>query len=187
MRCTDVYSKYIELDAQERRELAAAVNAHGGEYVFIDCKSDYTEDSDAPIVLASTHYSEESEDYYVTRVKVNENGAPEIYGFRKSSDAPAHEQRLDYIEFSHVSIITCYIPVTGEVKDVSERVNDVPVKFLTRDDIEAAGFNPDISDEELKNVAITLGKHLDYDDFRLSLISSCEYIGLERLNIEENA
>jgi hypothetical protein len=195
MKCTDLYKKYKELDAQERRELAAAVNAHGGEFIFIDCDSDDAEDKwfendedeNAPIILGSNRYNDESEDYYISRVRVNEYGTPEIYGFRKSGDTPADEQSLDSVEFSHISFITSLIPETDDVKDVSETEDGVPVKYLTRDDIEAVGFNSNISDEELKHVANALGKHLDYDDFRLSLIYTCEYVGLERLNTEDDA
>ena len=35
MKHTDLHNEYEKLDAIEKKELIAAVKAHGGEYVFI--------------------------------------------------------------------------------------------------------------------------------------------------------
>lgn len=117
MRHTNLFEKYEALDAQERRELAAAVNAHGGDYIFP------TQDEDGcdprTIVSASFKHSERTDDYTVTRVKV-QHGVPIIYGCPVGSEDNVGV--LYYIEYGHISFITDVIPETDDVKDVSESV-----------------------------------------------------------------
>lgn len=122
MRVTDLYSQFKALDAQERRELAAAVMAHGGEYVFLDVEDEDVDidEIDLPIIMGSRKHSDMNEDYYVTRVTANQYG-PTIYGFPKEYGDPSDERPIDDIEFSHISFITGMIPETEDVKDVSER------------------------------------------------------------------
>ena len=119
MKHTDLYAKYQALDAQERRELIAAVKAHGGEYSFPKCDEDG--DDNRPVVCASFKHADDPGDYTVTRVAVDdEYGALSIYGCPK--DDETFEDLLYYIEFHHISYITAAIPETDTVKDVSETV-----------------------------------------------------------------
>ena len=127
MRNTNLYNEWKALDNWERRELAAAVKAHGGEYIFIDCENDDAEDNwyqrddkyDLPIVNGSTDYMEVNEDMYVSRVKVDDGGLT-IYGFCKDGGSPDDEDEITFIAYSHISFITDCIPETDTVKEVSE-------------------------------------------------------------------
>lgn len=118
MKHSDLYVKFKELDAQERRELVAAVMAHGGEYVFISDKSDL-EDYNYPIILACARYCDSTEDCIISRVTV-EDGILSIYGYPTYQHLE-DEDLLEDIELSHISFITDLIPATEEVFDVSEQ------------------------------------------------------------------
>lgn len=112
MKHTDLYSKYKALEAIEIEELKRAVLAHGGDFRF-------DEESGAmqmPIVIAGNKHWESNCDCYVTRVQVVD-GCLKIYGFAKES--VEEEDILDDVEFGHLSYITCEIPETDEVSDVS--------------------------------------------------------------------
>lgn len=119
MKHSNLYVKFKELDAQERRELAAAVVAHGGEYVFISDKSDL-EDYKYPIVLACACYGDSTEDCIVSRVTVDGGGVLSIYGYPTYQHLE-DEDLLEDIELAHISFITDLIPATEEVFDVSEQ------------------------------------------------------------------
>ena len=129
MKNSNLHSKWEALDKQERRELAAAVKAHGGQYVFIDCESDNAEVKwraredyeDLPIVHASNKYQDGYEDYYVTKVVVDENNQASIYGFSTEYGSPTCEEYLEYIMYSHIGYITDMIPEINGISDVSER------------------------------------------------------------------
>lgn len=88
MKHTDLYAKYQALDAQERRELVAAVKAHGGEYIFPKCDEDG--DDNRPVVCASFKHADDPGDYTVTRVAVDdEYGALSLF-----TDAPKMMRHL---------------------------------------------------------------------------------------------
>lgn len=127
MRYSDFYQMYKQLQQQERQELAAAVKAYGDEYVFIDCDSDdavekwyaMEDHEDFPMVHGATKYLDGYDDYYVSRVKVNEYGDVSIYGFRTEGDNPDDEDYLEHIMPGQVCLIIDFIPETETVKDVS--------------------------------------------------------------------
>ena len=119
MKHTDYYKAYQVLDKKERQELIAAVQAHGGEYVFINQDDEDWDSKDFPIVMASFKYSDEYSDYNVSRVTVDDNGYLTIYGFQKGHNLPEDEDELYYIAFGHISNIIDEIPETETVKDVS--------------------------------------------------------------------
>lgn len=120
MKHTDLYNEYKKLDELERQELIAAVQAHGGEYVFIhvDEDGDYDDDeqNEAPIVAASTRYMDAYEDFYISRVEVK-NGHLSIYGWPKKSWTDENE--IDSVAHGHLGYITDMIDETEAVKDVS--------------------------------------------------------------------
>lgn len=127
MRYSDFYQMYKQLRDQELQELAAAVKAYGDEYIFIDCDGDDAKEKwyergdydNLPIVHGSTKYLDGYDDYYVSRVKVNEYGGVTIYGFRTDGDNPDDEDYLEHIMPGHICCIIDFIPETETVKDVS--------------------------------------------------------------------
>ena len=130
MKCTDYNKKYQEIEQLEYEELAAAVRAHGDEYVFFDCGKDDAEDEwvdrdnydDLPHISGGNKWNSISTDFYVTRVKLNEHGRPTVYGFSQEFGGPSDEDMITYIEYSYVGCITELIPETDEIKDVTYRV-----------------------------------------------------------------
>lgn len=116
MKHTDFYSKYREIEAQEREELKKAVLAHGGEFRFQTEDGEGIEGVQTPIIMAGDSHWEANCDCYITRVAVN-NGFLEIYGYDK--EYGDGEILLDDVEFGHLSYIIDEIPETDEVCDVT--------------------------------------------------------------------
>lgn len=123
MKHSDFYTKYSLLEEQERYELAMAVQAHGGQYTFVDCNSEDAIDKwydredydDIPIVYGLKKYSEE-DSFYVSRVEIN--GGVRIYGFSTCGD-PCDEESITKLAYGNLSSIIDFIPETENVKDVS--------------------------------------------------------------------
>lgn len=122
MKHTDFYALYKKLDEQARKELAAAVQAHGDEYIFIhsddDGNYDVEEKNNAPIISASTKWMESYEDVYVSKVTLEEGKFLTIYGFPKECWVD-DEQELTNIAHGHLEYIIDQIPETDEVQDVT--------------------------------------------------------------------
>ena len=164
MRHTDFYKKYKELESLEREELKKAVLAHGGEFRFMTKDGEEIEGVQAPIVMAGDRHWDANCDCYITRVVVN-NGFLEIYGYDKESGSD--EILLDNVEFGHLNYIIDEIPETNEVHDVTTEVptNDIPIVSLCRSDIYDAGYNGDVTYEELQQIASSIGKYLEWQEF----------------------
>lgn len=188
MKHTDLYTRYKELDAIERAELKKAVMAHGGEFRFENENGETVEGLCAPVVIACGKHWESPCDCVITRVAVNNGGYLEIYGHEK--EWSTHEALLE-VETGHVGYIIDNIPETDDVQDVSEKLYDteeVPVISLCRNDIENAGYSPDITDEQLRQVAGKVQKYLEWQDFysqfKNNVTEACEYWDIPTLNEE---
>lgn len=140
MKHTDLYNKYKELDALEREELKAAVMAHGGEYVF--------DDNIYPSILGSFKHCN-TEEYIVSKVKVDKDGVLSIYG-RPVEYWEDGVDEITYIEFGHIGFITGLIPKTDEVEDVSIK-KTFPTHIAFGTELVRAIENGDIG--ELEEVA----------------------------------
>lgn len=120
MKHTDLHNEYKKLDAIEKKELIAAVKAHGGEYVFIHIDDDgycnEEEKNNAPVIMASTRCMDHYEDFYVSRVEIYAYHLI-IYGW--PIDGYEDEREIDSIAHGHLGYITDHIPETENVKDVS--------------------------------------------------------------------
>lgn len=121
MKHTDLWSAYRALDQFAAEELIAAVNAHGGEYVFYDKKHDDPDTVIMPWITASWKHCETG-DFYVTRVVVDEGKYLTIYGV-PVEDVSATEDYLDYIAPGQIGDIIDFIPETNDVKDVSQKID----------------------------------------------------------------
>ena len=119
MKHTDFYSLHKQLDERAEKELISAVQAHGEEFIFV--RENYVCEYCPPIIMASTKYMENYEDFYVSRVKIDENGHCIIYGFLKGG-CDEDEQELESIAHGQIEYIIDMIPETETVSDVSASV-----------------------------------------------------------------
>lgn len=121
MKHTDFYNQYKYLDACTETELKAAVKAHGNEYVFIHTDDDEhisEEKQNAPIISASTKCMASYEDFYVSRVAIEDFDSVVVYGFPKEGWAD-DEQELTSIAHGQLEFVIDEIPETDEVQDVT--------------------------------------------------------------------
>lgn len=190
MKHTDLYNEYKKLDAIEREELVAAVNAHGGEYVFIhvdeDGNYDSEEQNNAPIVAASTRYMDAYEDFYISRVEVK-NDYLYIYGWPKESGAD--EDEIESIAHGHLGYIIDMIDETETVKDVSTSAfAPQPILVFSREDVENVGYSQDMSPEQYKELVTAMKKSYEWnmDIYWDALKQACENVGITPLNTAED-
>lgn len=190
MKHTDLYNEYKKLDELERQELIAAVQAHGGEYVFIhvDEDGDYDDDeqSEAPIVAGSTRYMDSYEDFYISRVEVK-NGYLSIYGWPKESWSD--EDEIDSVAHGHLGYITDMIEETETVKDVSTSAfAPQPILVFSREDVENVGYNQDMTPDQYKALVRAMKKSCEWnmDVYWDALKQACENVGITPLNNSED-
>lgn len=190
MKHTELYNEYKKLDELERQELIAAVNAHGGEYVFIHIDEDGDYDSEkqnnAPIVAASTRYMDAYEDFYISRVEVKD-GHLNIYGWPK--EGWADEDEIDSVAHGHLGYITDMIDETETIKDVSSSVfAPQPILVFSREDVENVGYNPDMTPEQYKQLVWAMSKSYEWnmDIYWDALRQACENVGIEPLTKTED-
>lgn len=197
MQHTNFTAKYKELEAQERRELAAAIKAHGGEYVFFDCSADDAEskwletDADSlPTVYGAFQWFDESTRFYVTRISIGDDGIPRVYGFHEDFRWPNEEDLIYTIDAGYIGELLDWIPETENMHDVRELpcVTSVPVLTVSRNDVETIGFNPDLTDDELMGLGYAVGKRMEafMDDYWIALEDACETIGYERIKKDDD-
>lgn len=132
MKHLDLWHAYKELDNLEAEQLKAAVKAHGGEYVFRDVEKDYEELGEEipemPCIMAAWKHCDCYEDYYITRVTVEDDELT-LYGYPKDGWS-ADEHWIDSIAHGSYGWIIDMIPETENVKDVSDVGNDTLIKFI---------------------------------------------------------
>lgn len=190
MKHTDLYNKYKKLDEIERQELIAAVQAHGGEYVFIDeDDEDWYDNDDVPIVCACFSYSDGMSDYYVSRVTVDDKGYLSIYGFDKEYGSPSDERELYQIETGHIGTIIDFIPETETVKDVSSSIfAPQPILVFSREDVENVGYSQDMTPDQYKALVRAMKKSCEWnmDVYWDALKQACENVGIAPLNNSED-
>lgn len=99
MKHSSYYSEFVKLHQLELAELKNAVKAHNGIVTFTF--------EDAPIVLCSDKYSDESENMRIVKLSIDENDNLQIFG------SPRYSSQINMvvnIEFGHVGFITDAIP-----------------------------------------------------------------------------
>lgn len=191
MKCTDFYKKHRELDALARQELIAAVEAHGGEYVFIDAEAD-DEDwrekacGEAPVIMGSYKHADTYTDHYVSRVKVTD-GYLEIYGFSSEYGDPSDEDVIEMVATGQIQWIIELIPETNDVKDVTKSIDEAPILILSREDVEEVGFSSEMSDEQFNDLVELMKKRMCMDDFWVGLQFCCEHLCLNPYKPETDA
>lgn len=127
MKHIDLWNAYKELDELERQQLKAAVLAHGGEYVFKKMHEDEEENEEddidstdiMPCIMAASGIASSYEDWYITRVIVDDKGYLTLYGYPKD-DCGGDEYEINDVAHGGYGWIIDEIPETEEVKDVSE-------------------------------------------------------------------
>lgn len=184
MKHTDRYNILQQIDEQDRRELLAAINAHGGVFRWFDSEGNQIcEESDYPIIVGSWKHAEDTEDYVVTHVEADGNHV-KIFGYPKMGLFDDSED-IYYIEHGHLGYITDYIPETESVSDVSEseRKDSFTVVSVSRDDLKAIGFNGDnLTDDQMQSLAWKMARGFDGDLYWSSLQYACEACDIPKIN-----
>lgn len=116
MECTDFCETLRSIQKHEAREFLAAVNAHGGEYVFDD-------PFERPTILAYAAEDLHEYPYDVYCVKVEGNSV-EIYGYKTEllkgvNDEPV---RLVHVCLGERQCIIQALPEIGGVNSVAEKI-----------------------------------------------------------------
>lgn len=179
MKHTNFYQLYNELDARSRAELAAAVKAHGGEYVWPE--DDPVDGPFKPVVVATTPCGESPCDFIITRVELTDSDYPMVYGIEKCYGMD--EVRVN-VEGAHIQYIIDEIPETDEVRDVSPHpkfplyysVDDITVATIEGDDI-----------EEWKQLCFDDEAYLEYAEFDSIKERNAFITGLRGPNYDERA
>lgn len=186
MRHSNFNKKYREIESLEREELKKAVLAHGGEFRFFSTEDwEGIDGVSMPIVMGGNINWESNCDCCITRVAVV-NGSLEIYGYDK--DYGDEEVLIDFVEYGYLHYIIGEIPETKDVHDVTATlpVNEVAIVSLCREDIKDAGYSPDISDEDLQQVASRVAKYFEWQDFWSqnleNIREACDYLAIPALN-----
>lgn len=186
MKHTNNYNKLKALDNLDRRELLAAVMAHGGIYRWYDEDGEEIEGRNAPIIVGAWKHMDGSEDYIITHVVVNDNYV-EIYGFPKEGWETTPDF-MYWIDHGQIGYIIDEIPETEEVSDVSEvkQIEDFTVVSVSRDDLKNIGFNGDnLTDDEMKSLAWKMARGFDGDIYWSSLQYACEANEIPTINKNE--
>lgn len=191
MKCTDFYKKHRELDAIARQELIAAVEAHGGEYVFLNSDEDAKDWQEkayyeAPVVMGSYRHAASYSDYYVSRLKV-EDGRLAIYGFLSEYEDPSYEDEIETVATGQLQWIIEAIPETEAVRSVEQSKNNAPILILSREDVEEVGFSSDMTDAQFDDLVELMRKRMCMDDFWFGLKFCCEHLCLNPYKSEEDA
>lgn len=165
MKHTDTRTFYKEIEALDRRELLAAVKAHGGEYVFGK--------DDAPCIMAGDRHWDHNEDCNITRV-VADGDWVEIYG-RPCEGCSEEDVLLEDIEYGHIGYIIDYIPETEAVKDVTEKPN--PIKVFITEDPSAVDI---LADRDIKGWKDYVNNDSFYEMREIDLKSEAELEGFQK-------
>lgn len=190
MKHTDLYNEYKKLDIIEEVELILAVEAHGNEYVFVHIGDDGDYDADerdkAPIISASTKWMDAYEDFYISRVEVD-NGFCTLYGWAK--EGYGGEVEIDSVAHGHLGYVTDCIPDTDDVKDVSTNLfTPKPILVFSREDVENVGYSQDMTPDQYKKLVQAMKKSYEWnmDIYWDALKQACENIGITPLNAPED-
>lgn len=189
MKHTNLYHRYMELEAIEREELKQAVLAHGGEFYFLAKDGAHAEGVCPPVIMAGNKRWGANCDCVVSRVVVQDDYL-KIYGHDLENGGD--DVLLDDVEFGHLDFIISEIPETDKVKSVAANspIYEIPVVSLCREDISDAGYTSEISDDELKQVASRIGKYMEWQDFFSQFLDNvreaCNYLGIPALDSDDS-
>lgn len=175
MKHTNTYEKLRVIDEQDRRELLAAVKAHGGIYRWYDEDGEEIEGRNAPIIVGAWKHMESPEDYIITHVEAEGNYV-RVYGYPKEGWSTTPDY-MYWIDHGQIGYIIDEIPETEEVSDVSEVlcITDFTVVSVSRDDLKAVGFDGDnLTDDEMQSLAWKMAKGFDGEIYWSSLQYACE-------------
>lgn len=148
MKHTDLYDKIEKIRQQEIAELIEAVKAHGGTYNWDD-------DEEKPIVAINPDIPEPNpKDVLIESVRYDEDRGIILTGSEKV-DGYSIDEILPYELFpGELSVIIDYIPRTEIVSDVSQKEVFFKITSVSRDDLEARGFDTEnINDSEMSILA----------------------------------
>lgn len=125
MKHSDFMAQFKQLEDKLYEELFWAVKAHGGIYTFIRLDEDGNvidedEEENAPRVIGSMGWWDESRGIVVSRIEVDDSDHYiRFYGWPTDPVWSRDERRIDDIGIRDLDFIIDCIPETDEVSDVT--------------------------------------------------------------------
>ena len=174
MKHTSSYDKIAEIRQQEIAELKEAIKAHGGKFCW-------GENVGKPIVAANPDGCTPNPiDVEIISVHTDADNRLIIYGVDKCG-WEEREFLPEDIFVEHLSFITDYIPETETVSDVSQKQEFFKITSVSRDDLEARGFDTEsIDDSNMSTLARKMGDDYCTQLFWDSMEIIAEILGFPR-------
>lgn len=125
MKHSNFTAQFKQLEDKLYEELYWAVKAHSGVYTFIRLDEDGNvidedEEENAPRVIGSVGWWDESRGIVVSRIEVDDSDHYiRFYGWPTDPGWSCDERRIDDIEIRDLDFIIDCIPETDEVSDVT--------------------------------------------------------------------
>ena len=179
MKHTDFNSRLDEIKRQELRELRKALKAHGGSYSWYDDVTGEWQENYPIIPINYDGPYPSPMDINIRSVSIDELGHLEFVGEEKE-----YCNLMDFHErdifTGHISYITAAIPETDTVVDVSEQQEDFPIAYVSRNDLEEAGFyvGDSVDDDVMNRIASKIGDYLCNGDFSTDIIDAAEFMNI---------
>lgn len=193
MKHTDFTQLRQHMKLTLRDELIAAINAHGGEYVFShldeDGEYDYESLEEGPMVFASSEWTEHYRTYYVVRVNVDDNRGIHIFGVPRD-DWSQDEREVELFSADHLEYILDEIPETEEVKSVfTPKLGPTRILTLSSEDVENVGYDSNMTVAVFKELRRLMEKSFEWnmDIYWDALRQACENLGLPTLKTDESS
>jgi len=188
MNIDNLNERWSSLKDDANKALLDAIKANGGAYYFVNENDDLSELC-LPIVDAYTYYKGQQGSFYVTAIILGDSGL-EFYGIDEQNSLDLTDTiQLDHIALSSVLDILEYLPEieTNEIQDatIEPHVSEISVVSLCRADLEDVGYSPDVTDNELQQIANRIGKYLEWQDFFSQFLDNvreaCNYLNIPAL------
>lgn len=179
MKHTDFNSRLDDIKRQEVRELRKALKAHGGSYSWYDDVTGEWQENYPIIPINHEGLYPNPMDINIRSVSINELGHLEFVGEEKE-----YGNLMDFNErdifTGYISHITSAIPDTNFVTDVSEQQEDFPVAYVSRNDLEEAGFYVGdwVDDYVMRRIASKIGDYFCNGDFSTDIVDAAEFMNI---------
>lgn len=185
MKHTEFYEQEKELKRIAIRELAKAVEAHGGRYEWCDEDGNFPEDAQPPYVCVFLDSG--PTDVKIASVIHDDKG---WYVSGESTDeyCPCDvtiDDLQDIVSASQIQNITEAIPATEEVDDATVLYPHIVV-YVDGDDLKQRGFDGDnVTSEQLEEIASHMRNYYLDGEFYNDMEEACNVLDIPELEEDD--